>query len=261
MTRRAMQWAGMVLVAAMASVGTLALPAAAQEMETDRPDFTEGTRTVAPGRVQVEMGATFDDTVAGEDLAVGETLVRLGVAPRVELRLGAGSYLRSDADNATVEGWGEPSLGVKLGLRPEARGAAPAAALLVGVGLPFGDDRVALAGAEPSAVLALAWDLPAGWGLGANLGWAQPVDGAGGERRFAQGLASVAAGVDLGAGWGLFLETYGFTREAHGGDATAHADGGLTWSPRPDLQLDLRVGTTLEGPEDDFVGIGVSFRH
>lgn len=257
MTRRAMRWTGTVLVAA-AWIVTPAVSAAAQEMETDRPDFTEGTRTVAPGRVQVEMGATLDDTTAGEDLTVGETLLRLGVAPRVELRLGAGSYLRSEADDATVEGWGQPSVGVKMGLRPEARGAAPAAALLVGVGLPFGDDRVTLAGAEPSAVLALAWDLAPGWGLGANLGWARAVDGDG--RRFEQGLASLAAGYDLGAGWGLFLETYGFTREAHGGDATTYADAGLTWSPRPDLQLDLRLGTAVEGPEDDFVGVGVSLR-
>lgn len=241
-------------------LATLCTSAVAQEMETDRPDFTEGTRTVAPGRVQVEMGATLDDTEPGEDLAVGETLVRVGVAPRVELRLGAGSYLRSEADGVTTDGWGQPSVGVKLGLRPETRGAAPAAALLVAVGLPFGDDRVTLAGAEPSAVLALAWDLGAGWGLGANLGWAQAVDADGAERRFEQGLASLAAGYDLGAGWGLFVETYGFTRAAHGGDATTYADAGLTWRPRPDLQLDLRLGTAVEGPEDDFVGVGLAFR-
>lgn len=260
MGKGARRWIGVVaMTLALATLCTRAT-AQEQEMETDRPDFTEGTRTVAPGRVQVELGATLDDTTAGEDLAVGETLVRVGVAPRVELRLGAGSYLRSETGGATVEGWGQPSLGVKMGLRPEARGVAPAAALLVGVGLPFGDDRVTLAGAEPSAVLALAWDLAAGWGLGANLGWTQAVDGDGGARRFEQGLASLAAGYDLGAGWGLFLETYGFTREAHGGDATAYADAGLTWSPRPDLQLDLRVGTAVEGPEDDFVGVGVSLR-
>ena len=237
------------------------IPVVAQEipdMETDRPDFTEGTRTVPPGHLQLEAGATFTDLDGAEDLSVGETLLRIGLAERWELRLGTGSYLRNETGPVTVDGYGDASLGLKWGWT-ENNGGRPAASLILTAGLPRGSSEVTGDDFEPAAVVALAWELGPAAGLGVNLGWERPEgdDGDG----FDALLASAAVGWELPAdGWGLFVEAYGFSRQEPGGDPTAYADAGVTFSPRPGLQFDLRVGANLEGPEQTFVGVGFAWR-
>lgn len=249
------------ILSALLLVALLTLPAVAQElpaMETDRPDFTEGTQTVPPGHFQVEAGATFADSDGVDERSVGETLFRIGLAERLELRVGAGSHLRSEAGPVTAEGYGDTSLGLKWGWT-ENRGGRPASSLLVTAGLPWGDSEVTGDDVEPSAVVALAWELAPGTGLGVNLGWERP-EGDDGDS-FDAFLASAAVGWELPAdGWGLFVEAYGFSREEPGGDPTVYADAGVTFSPRPGLQFDLRLGANLEGPDQTFVGVGFAWR-
>lgn len=227
---------------------------------TDRPDFTESAETIAPGRFQLEAGATFTDAGRVEDLSLGEILGRLGLTDRLELRLGAGSYREVDGPGgAEASGWEDTSLGVKARLAAGDGGARPDAALIVATTLPTGArDLGGGAGLQPEAVLALAWEPTPGLGLGVNAGYAYPRDA--GER-FHQGFASVALGWPAGERLGLFAELYGFSEEEEGGDATSYANGGATWLLGPDLQLDARLGTGLSGTDTDwFVGVGFAAR-
>ena len=73
----------------------LAIPATAEdppELITDRPDQTESPNTVPLGFYQLELGATFNVNEIGsfrnETLSVPETLLRIGLSDRLELRLG-----------------------------------------------------------------------------------------------------------------------------------------------------------------------------
>ena len=249
-------WAG----AAASLLIAGAAPGQDDPLVTDRPDFTESAATVAPGRIQLEGGFTFTDAGAVEETSFGELLARIGLAERLELRVGINSFLRVDGPGGgEVDGWEDASFGVKARLWDGGAGGRPEAALIVATSLPTGDEDLGGgAGLAPEAVLALAWEIAPDLGLGVNLGAAYPRDG--GER-FAQGFASAAVGWSAGDRLGLFAELYGFSEEEDGGDASAYADAGATWSLGPDHQLDARLGTGLSGTDTDlFIGLGFAAR-
>jgi hypothetical protein len=227
---------------------------------TDRPDFTESTETIAPGRFQLEAGVTLAEAGRLDDLSLGEVLGRLGLSERLELRMGVGSYRRVDAPGGgEASGWEDSSLGVKARLAAGDGGLRPDSALILATTLPTCDRELGGgAGLQPEAVLALAWKPAPLLGLGVNVGYAYPRDG--GER-FHQGSGSVALGWAAGERLGLYAELFGFTEEERGGDAASYANGGATWLLGPDLQLDARLGTGLSGTDTDwFFGVGFAAR-
>lgn len=252
-------------VAATIALGLTAgvgAPARASDdpLVTDRPDFTESAVSVAPGQFQLEAGATYTTSTTVfsthvDERTLGEVLLRIGLVERIELRIGAGSFLDLDTSNRDRSGWSDPSLGVKIEL--PFRPAGGDTALLVTAGLPAPGD-VGSDGTVPSAVLAAGWDLTDRLSLGANLGYAhERAD----DERFGQIFASAALGAAAGDRLGLFAEVFRFSREELGGDDRTYADAGATWLLRPDLQLDLRAGRALDGPERPrFVGAGVAVR-
>jgi hypothetical protein len=191
-----------------------------------------------------------------EALAVGSTLVRIGVVEGMELRLGWGGWEREEEGGVVDEGAADAALGLKVRLW-EARGARPQAALLAGVSVPVGERGRSSERYDPALRLAFAHDLPAGVGLGYNLGMAW----AGEESRLEY---TVTAGFGLSERLGAFVELFGDAPvEAPGGGAgPAHAaDAGLTLLLGPRLQLDLAAGAGLsdEAP-DRFFTAGLSVR-
>jgi hypothetical protein len=223
----------------------------------DRPDFTESAVTITPGRVQIEAGLTRTSEGDVESTEVGEVLLRIGLLPALEARVGLGSWARIDAPAGDVDGLTDLDLGAKLALL-EGAGARPTVAVIGAVSLPTGAEGVGSEEAEPVAILAAEWELTEAVGMGTNLGWSRP---AGGEGRFDRAWISAALGVSLDDRWGWFLEGYGFGQEKDGGDATGHADTGVTYRVHDDLQLDARVGKSFRGEADDwFAGLGVVLR-
>ena len=236
----------------------LAPAAVAQEtapLVSDRPDFTESAETIAPGRVQLEGGASWTAAGDTDETALGELLARIGLTDLLELRLEPGSYEIVDPPRGgEVRGFGDGSLGVKLRLPRLAAAGAPLAALILDAELPTGAERTGEDGVRPGAVLALAWDLGGGLGLGVNAGYRRAR--AGGER-FDQASGSVALGWQAAPRSGLFVEWFALGREAPGGGALHHLDGGVTHLLTDDLQLDLYAGVGLGGDAPDhFVGVG-----
>jgi hypothetical protein len=250
--------AALALAAALAS-GSAAAGQEAEPLVSDRPDFTESAETIASGRLQVEGGVSRTRSEEGDATAFGELLARIGISDRLELRLEPGSYEVVDVPGGGgVEGLGDASAGVKLRLPPIAAAGAPLAALILDAELPTGAGRVGEGGVRPGAVLALAWELRDGLGLGANLGWRRArADG----QRFDQATGSLALGWQAAPRTGVFLEWFGFSRDAPGGDPLHHLDGGFTFAVTPDLQLDLYGGVGLgSGAPDHFLGAGFAAR-
>lgn len=234
----------------------------------DRPDFTESATAV--GRLQLEMGYTYEDAGRSDVHTVGELLVRVPAGRRLELRIGVPSWSWTDDGDALDRGPGaelpgegprgitDASLGVKLGLRdPGPGGAGPRVALLAGTSLPTGGD-LGSDGLHPGGRLAAALDLSEQLSLGANAGVASAE--AAGER-YAELSGSLALGAAVSGAVGAYLEAYGFVPTGEGPDASSVVNGGITWLAGPDLQLDVRVGTGLSGPSPDLVlGTGVVWR-
>lgn len=264
-----------------ASVLLAATPALSQEQSegpsgeplvTDRPDATESTETVVPGRLQLESGYTYQRVGDLRLHQVGEVLLRVGAVDRLEIRVGLESYLHEEvvgttgpattAVGMTAEGWGDTSVGLKWKLMDAGRAgsARPDVAVLASTTLPTGASAVSASAAQPEVRLATAWELPRGVGLGANLfyTWAEDTER---EERFGELGSSVAVGVGLTDAVGAFVEHFGSYPLEEGLEAENFVNGGITLLLSPDAQLDARLGYGLNGRDDDvFVGLGSAFR-
>lgn len=251
----------------------VAWPAGFDEpMSTDRPDFTEGVRTIPPGRFQLEGGWTFtlDRSVGGRssDHTLPEFLLRTGIAPGLELRtswegfsftetvyrgvtdVGRARDFRDHDDGATDLG-----LGLKAELVRD-HGWLPDLSLLVDFSLPTGSAGKSAGDVEPAIKLLWSVDLAERWSLGGNVNLALPVrDGA----RDVEPSASLALGYEVTEWMGAYVEYYGFypARER----CTHYLNGGLVFPITEHLQLDWRIGAGLNDAADDFfTGVGFAIR-
>jgi hypothetical protein len=134
----------------------------------------------------------------------------------------------------------------------------PAAALIVQISLPEGDEDLTEDEWVPEAKLALAWELTSRFSLGSNLNYTYAVDG---DDRFHQLAATLTGGLSLTDRLGAYLEWFGFSEEAEDGPSTHYLDGGVTFLINNDLRVDARVGTGLNDADPDwFVGVGGAVR-
>ena len=248
------------LVVAPAPCG--ARQAAIPPLVTDRPSFTESALAVALGAVQLEVGYTLTRNDVVDAHALGEVLIRIGVLPRAELRLGLNSFAWTDDPLGDASGLEDVSLGVKVEL---AEGAGqefnllrPRVALLLNTSLPTGTGGFGEKGLQPGATLAMSWELSERLGLGANANVAAASqDG----DRFGQFSGAVALGVSLADRVGAYGEYFLFAPPGPGDDATGFLNGGLTFLATNDLQFDVRAGFGMHGVDGDFfVGAGFATR-
>ncbi len=229
--------------------------ALAGEMVTDRPDATESSSVVEPGYIQAELGWLY--TKEGDLKAhhIPQTLFRIGVLERVELRLGWSGYQNTISGDG-ASNWGDFELGAKVYLVEERR-VRPEIALMGGVSIPSGSDGVSRNEIDPSFRFAFSHTLSEIFSLGYNLGaeWATEDDST--ESSF---VYTAALGMGLSEKLGSYIEFFGDIGMSASG--VAHSfDGGFTYLLRENLQLDLFAGVGLsDDAEDWFTGSGVSFR-
>ena len=243
---------------ALLALGPGSGAATAQELVTDRPDFTESAVTVPVRRLQLESGVTHEWSGSAREQAVGEVLLRIGLAAPLELRLAVPSWLRRDDGAARTEGFAAPGLGVKLQLlrgREPYSAVRPDVALIVQATAPARDRALGEETWSGAAKLCLAGSPPGSLSYAFNLNVEQGEDADTGV-----GSASASLGVELPAGFGGYCEWFGFAPLSGAGERSQWADGGLTWSPCESLQLDARVGLALHASERGFAGIGLSRR-
>lgn len=234
-----------------ALVGCAPLAAQARgPIETDRPDFTESSATVPKGRYQLEAGYTVQRAAdRGSSHSLPETLLRIGVGSRVELRLAQNALV---SDGAST--FDDVVVGTKVALGAQ-RGGRPELALLLQTTLPTGGARVSASVVQPSAALLAGWELGGPWSAGGSLI-------AGRERDEHLELAgSLVIGRELSATWRSYAEW--FTIQPVNGNAgergESYLNGGVTRLLSPTLQLDARVGVGVGGAADRFfLGVGLS---
>lgn len=251
---------GSFLLLALLAPGA-ALRAQPPPLVTDRPDFTESAETVVAGGVQAEAGYTFSRVDGVETQSLGELLLRVGLASRVELRLGVNSYLIEKRLGAEEEGFEDAFLGTKVELVEAPLAGTPlrpGVAVLVGTTLPTGHESFGGEEMNPEAKLAVAWSLGERFALGSNFNVASLYED--GER-YGQVSGSAALGISLTERLGAFVEFFGFSRRSPDGSAVHFLDGGVTLLTGEDLQLDARAGLGLDDEATDyFLGVGFAWR-
>ena len=250
------------------ALGSVAFAEEPPPMVTDRPDVTESAETVRRGAVQFELGylfTRFSDDFENTDLqALPATLIRVGLDPRVELRLEWAGLLSesSHAGGARSEetGSGNTAVGAKIKIREE-QGAWPQLAVLVDAVLPTGSKSFRADRIEPAVRVAASHTLTERLGLGYNLGFGALTLDEAPEDLDTKGLGrySVSLAIGVSDRVGSFVELFGFL-PTEGGPAHA-LDAGFTWLTSPNVQLDLSGGVGLNDRAPDWlVGGGVSFR-
>lgn len=240
----------------------LSTTAQAQEepLITDRPDFTESPQVVPRGRVQVEGGSTYSRQGAQNELEVGEVLVRVPVAEKIEIRVGVPSYVfRRDGGRAS--GLDDSFIGAKFALsqgNPQKK--KPTLGLLIGTTLPTGSRAIGENAYQPEAIIAASWELSPKVAFNSNLGYGQPRDAG---TRFGQLLGSVSLGFTLSDRWGAYAEVFGVSKADATGQGAKYINGGVTYLLNNDFQLDARLGFGIKnkvGGPDYFAGVGASRR-
>jgi len=236
----------------LGTVGTAA------PLVTDRPDVTESSAAVAPGKAQLEAGVRFSE---GADGASGEnylgSLARVGVAEDWELRVGWDGFSGGEG----AEGPGDASIGFKHRFLTE-DGLRPATALLARTSAPVGEDAVSSDAFDPAALFAFSHTLSERASLGYNVGIeaATRDRASGGDTTRASATYSAALGYGVTERLGVFAEIFG--AEGLSADASpVSADGGITWLLSDEAQLDAFAGAGLnDDAEAWFIGAGYSIR-
>ncbi|MGH9383517.1 MAG: transporter [Vicinamibacterales bacterium] len=264
-------WAAVVCAAAVVlsgpSVLAQTLPVSsplAPPLTSNRPGIAESEAILVPRAFQLESGFTLaefsDGGVRHRLVDLPEATLRFGLTPRFELFANLSSYFW---DRATFGGRAERASGAsdlsvnaKIGWLSEARHGITLAAA-VGLSLPVGSDEFSSGGYDPSVRLLWSRSVPGDFGLSGNLDIASVTAG---PERLTAGAASLGLGRGLSESSSWFVELFGDFVE--GGSHQWQLDGGIAVVPRPDVQIDLSAGRTLQsGPSAWFLAAGITLRH
>jgi hypothetical protein len=251
------------LALAVALVLLLAEPTRAQdEIEPDRPDVSNSTRTVPVGTVQLETGLEYAQTSANSvaHRSAVQVALRVGLTERLELRLEGEPLvrLRGPADETDH---GDLTLGVKYRfLDADPRNGLPALGVLPFVKLPLASEPIGSERPDFGLQFLASADLPWALSLDANAGLV-----AVGQRDpngfLVQWLVSASLSRQVTEGLTPFVELFYATRDEHGGRDQLGADAGVVFVVTRAVALDAAVETSWAGAGPDYaVRAGISVR-
>ena len=224
---------------------------------TDRPDFTESAATVPASRVQLEGGYTFSRAGEVREHALGEILVRVGVAEDLEFRLGLNSYAWNLSPSADVSGFKDATIGAKWSVYND-REDRISFSVLAATTLPTGGKEFREDALQPEAKFIVAWGMTDRQTISANLNTTAASIGG---KRFALISGSLSLGQLITDVLGAYAEVFGFLPQQEGAPDAYYLNGGMTWLISADVQLDARVGGRLNGSQPDFfAGVGAGWR-
>lgn len=242
-------FAAMLLLGAAAPVSILR----GQEIVTDRPDVTEASTVVPKGSLQIENGLSWTTDHGTRTLDLTQSLVRVGISRRTELRVGVPDFL-SGYGRLSGSGFGDVSIGVKQQIGPLPGGFD--LAVIAALSLPTGAERESSHGYDPFIKLPWSRALSDGWSVGGMFSTFWYTEE--GHRRFLW-EPTVYIEKELTKPWDVFLE--------YGGDYPTHTESrqllhaGTAYKLTPRNQVDFHAGYGLtHATPGHFVAVGYSFR-
>ncbi len=230
----------------------------APAIEADRPDFTESPETVPPGSIQAEGGYTFSQDGSSTNQSIGELLLRVPAGTRAELRVGFNSYSVERAVGVVRRGFEDMQFGAKVRIieRVE-RSFVPNVSIFMLSTLPTGHAGIGNGVMQPTAKLALGWQLSEKLSLQSNANYTYASqDGT----RFSRWASSASFGAELTPRLETFLEWFGTNPVSLGAKRADYLDTGAAVKLGRSLRLDARVGTSTRTTRNYFAGVGVSRR-
>ncbi|MBR5567704.1 MAG: transporter [Bacteroidales bacterium] len=208
----------------------------------DRPGASTGPSVVGRGVIQLEQGIQYDGDGGVGTITFSNTLLRYGLFPNMELRLGGDGFLYKE--DGSTQGFKPAFSGLSVGTKIkcfEGQGAIPAVSVLADFAVPytsskgFNTDHLA-----PSLYLLFEnpindW-LSVGYNLGAEWDGTLPN---------ATTFAAVCLGFSATESLGCFIESYNY----FGALGNIYAmDFGFNWMIGRKVQFDLAANMDLRSP-------------
>ena len=209
------------------------------EFTADRPGASTGPSVVAHKVIQLEQGLQYDGDGGAGTFTFSSTLLRYGLFPNMELRLGGEGFMYQE-NNAFKAAFSGLSVGTKIKCF-EGRGAIPAVSVLADFAIPytasagFNADHFA-----PSLYLLFENPVNDWFSIGYNVGaeWDGTFPGP-------TTFAAVCFGFSATENLGCFVESYNY----FGSLGNQYAvDFGLNWMVGRKVQLDLAANLDLLNP-------------
>ena len=222
---------------------------------TDRPSVTNSSVVVPYGSLQAENGF-LETGNQGQTIVDGpETLLRLGVATKTELRFTVPDYYDNlNAAGGRGLGFGDFAIGVKQQLGPTPGGFDVSATLFFS--FPTGADGVSSGGYDGGLQVAWSRGLSSKWTAAGMLSMYWPTQG---RTRNLTGESTILLDRQLTGPWDAFVEYAGDFPERGGSRHLLHFGTAIKLAKQQ--QLDFHFGVGLSPASvDHFIGIGYSFR-
>ncbi|KQB42709.1 transporter [Flavobacterium aquidurense] len=225
----------------------------AQQMQTDRPNETEGPNTVIAKHLQIESGFSFEQDHSEHTFEIPELVLRYGIIKNLEVRVETALKI-SHEDDDNVTGIEPVVIGAKYHIIDH-KGAVPDVGVLARVSIPWMADNAyqekkyspeirVLAQHELSKVTRLGYNLGIHW-LPDTL---QP-----------EYVYTLSADHSITKKIKIFVESYGFAVPQHHAENTV--DTGLLFVVNKNVQLDFITGTgIMHANSEKFAEIGLSVR-
>lgn len=243
---------------------------AEEPLTTERPDFTNSSRTVGKGRVQLESGYTFTADRGGGGRVTShsfpEALLRVGMLEEwFEFQVGQNFLSNRTAEPdgpGRAVGPQDLYLAIKFALTPQA-GPLPETAVTLQATTPTGSRDQTAGRVLPGLLYLYSWDVvPDRVSLAGSSVATGAADDDGGT--YLQLAQSLSVGYTLTDRLGAYTECYALFpsgASAAGVGPQYYFNGGFLYRVTPDFQLDVRSGLGLNRHADDFfTGLGFAVR-
>ena len=243
---------GLILLARSAAAGQA--PAPLPPIDTDRPDLTDGTGTLARGHVQFESGFTLlESRDRLHSWSVPELLVRYGIAPRAELRFGDTFRSIETVPGTRIHGLDDVQVGTKIRIADQH--TLPAVSVEVFTSLTTGAAGISAGRMLPGAALLFQAGSDGPWSGGVEL------EAARGTGSSWSDFASLSIQYQAGKRLQAYGEWYVMQPDGIDGVSQHYLDSGVLYLLSNDLQVDARVGAGVNHDADRFyLGIGLAVR-
>ena len=264
----------LLIFGAIITLSGCACPKNPGPLSSDRPGATTSPGIVPPCYPQLELGWTHTENKDANGTRTKNdqfpnTLLRFGVVPNAEIRVGYVGYNWQNTNpgneaGSSSSGSGDANLAVKYRFL-EADGWLPESAFLGQLSLPVGAKNFSSNRADPSFLFAFTNPLTDFLSFSYNLGAAwQTVQDSDTDQNHTLSTFNYTAslGFTLTEQLGAFVEAYGSIAMNPSNSPANAIDGGFTYLILENFQVDISGGKGIsEAATDWYVGAGFAYRY
>src|SRR5215470_14384551 len=226
------------------------------EIVTDRPDVTESSIVIPKGSLQAENGFTRTNRQANHSFDLSETLLRLGIGQRTELRFVVPNFTAISGlpEHTHTNGFEDLAVGFKQQLGPLP--GKVDLSVIAEMSLPTGTSGLSSHAIDPEIKFPWSKDLKNPYSIGGMFSFFLPTED--GKRNFTW-EETFYFERELRKNMDLFIEYAG--DYPHIGKTSQILHMGYTYRSKPTRQLDFHFGIGLtKAAPIYFIACGYSFR-